>query len=163
MLQLPDQVLVGVGDRVDADVAAVGVADPHVVEAVRLDVLDLRIVDVGLQPAQPELGGEHGLGDRQLLVRGRHRLPRAHALSDQRVHAVLDERASQLLLRGRTQGRTSLELLGERGRRRLVQSAHERPVNLRPEGGQGPPQVELLSGHARVRSGAPVRGPGPAG
>ena len=127
--QLPHQLLVRVGDRVDANVPAVGVADPHVVVPMGLDVLHQRVVHVGLQPAQPELGGEHRLSDQLLLGRRGNHLPGAHPLPDQLVDAVLDERAGQLLLRHRAERRAALEFLGQGRRRRLVQPTHQRPVH----------------------------------
>ncbi len=164
VLQLTHQILVGVGDRADPDIAPIGVADPHVVVPVRLDVLHLRVIDVGLQPAEPELRGEHRLSDRGFFGRRGYRLPGPHPLSDQLVDAVLDERAGQLLLRHGRQGRAALELSGQRRRRRLVQPAHQRPVQgagwrVEPSeaapGGAAPGHG--VSDHGRHRRSSPTR------
>ena len=62
-LQQLDQLGVGVGHRRARRLAAVGVGDPHLVAAVDLDVLDARVVDQRLQPAQPEQGRHHRVRD----------------------------------------------------------------------------------------------------
>ena len=52
-----DQFLVGLGHRLAHDLAAVGVAEEHPVAAVDVDVLDLRVVQQRLEPADAEQRG----------------------------------------------------------------------------------------------------------
>lgn len=55
-----DELLVGLGDRLAAHLAPVGVADEHLVAAVDVDVLDLGVVEQRLEPPHPEQGRVHG-------------------------------------------------------------------------------------------------------
>ena len=68
------QLLVGGGDRLDPFPAAVGVADPDLVAAVGVDVLDRGIVEQPLEPVQAEQGVEDRPGQLVLLGRRQHSL-----------------------------------------------------------------------------------------
>ena len=66
-----DQVLIGIGDGVDPLLGAIGALDPHGVEAVDVDVLDVVLVEEELQTTQSQLGGDEAADDLLLFVCGR--------------------------------------------------------------------------------------------
>ena len=70
-----DQVGVGGGDRGGPGDAAVGVPDEHLVAAVDVDVLDLRVIEQRLQAAQAEQRGGDRAGDPLLRGGVQGRLP----------------------------------------------------------------------------------------
>jgi hypothetical protein len=68
-----DQLRVRGGHRADLFGAASGEADPHVVAAIGVDVLDLRVLQVRLEPGQLEQRVEHPPGRQRLGVAVEHR------------------------------------------------------------------------------------------
>ena len=65
-----DELLVGVGDGGHQPLGSIGEGRPHAVASVDIDVLDVGIVDQGLETPEPEQGIEDGLRQ-PLLVMGR--------------------------------------------------------------------------------------------
>ena len=91
-----DQFLVAFGDRLGHHLPPVGVAEEHPVAAVDVDVLDLRVLQQGLQPADPEQRGVDGGGELFLLLGVERGVPGGDLAAGVLLQHLADERAGEL-------------------------------------------------------------------